>query len=74
MGFIYVLRLDEMETYIGLNAETTQRWRRIFWLLFIIERSDALLSNPKCSKVSVLTLFPQGVHAERRDRYKIQQR
>lgn len=42
IGFVEALGLDESNTYIGLDMETAQRRCRIFWLLFITERSVAL--------------------------------
>jgi hypothetical protein len=43
IGFIEALGLDEKNTYTGLDMETAQRRCRIFWLLFITERSVASL-------------------------------
>ncbi|KAF9765517.1 hypothetical protein IL306_002187 [Fusarium sp. DS 682] len=43
IGFIEALGLDETNTYTGLDIETAQRRCRIFWLLFITERSVASL-------------------------------
>lgn len=43
IGFIEALGLDDASTYTSLDLETTQRRCRIFWLLFITERSVASL-------------------------------
>ncbi|CAM1501426.1 Fc.00g105880.m01.CDS01 [Cosmosporella sp. VM-42] len=42
IGFIQVLRLDEPDVYADLDSETSQRRRRLFWLLFITERAYAI--------------------------------
>jgi hypothetical protein len=39
IGFIQALGLDKTQTYTKLDTETGQRQRRIFWLLFVTERS-----------------------------------
>lgn len=48
IGFIEALGLDETTNYTGLDTETAQRRCRIFWLLFITERSvpPLLTSHP----------------------------
>jgi hypothetical protein len=38
IGFVQALRLDEEDSYFGVDAETEQRRRRLFWLLLITER------------------------------------
>lgn len=38
IGFIEALQLGEPESYVGLDADTEQRRRRLFWLLFVTER------------------------------------
>jgi hypothetical protein len=38
IGFALSLGLGEPETYLGLDIETQQRRRRLFWLLFVTER------------------------------------
>jgi hypothetical protein len=38
ISFALSLGLDDPETYLGLDAETHQRRRRLFWLLFVTER------------------------------------
>jgi hypothetical protein len=38
IGFALNLGLGEPETYLGLDTETQQRRRRLFWLLFVTER------------------------------------
>ncbi|UPK92496.1 hypothetical protein LCI18_003431 [Fusarium solani-melongenae] len=42
IGFVEALRLGEPESYIGLDADTEQRRRRLFWLLFVTERAYAI--------------------------------
>ncbi|VUC29011.1 unnamed protein product [Clonostachys rosea] len=39
IGFAQALELDEPESYIDLDLSTRQRRRRLFWLLFVSERS-----------------------------------
>lgn len=43
IGFAQALRLDETDTYGGLDSKTAQRRRRLFWLLFITERLVSLV-------------------------------
>lgn len=38
IGFALSLGLADPETYLGLNTETQQFRRRLFWLLFVTER------------------------------------
>ncbi|KAJ4204534.1 hypothetical protein NW759_014871 [Fusarium solani] len=38
IGFVEALRLGEPESYMGLDADTEQRSKRLFWLLFVTER------------------------------------
>ena len=45
IGFLQALRLDEEESYIGLETTTAQRRRRLFWLVFITER---LVTTKSC--------------------------
>lgn len=38
IGFVLLLGLDDEDAYSGMNETVSQRWRRIFWLLFVTER------------------------------------
>lgn len=38
IGFAQMLGMDDPEFYVGIDAKTSQRCRRLFWLLFISER------------------------------------
>lgn len=38
IGFAQSLGLDDPDTYIGLDTDTSQRRRVLFWLLFVTER------------------------------------
>ncbi|PNY29703.1 sucrose utilization protein SUC1, partial [Tolypocladium capitatum] len=42
IGLAQSLGVDDASSYVGLDAETQQRRRRLFWLLFITERAYAL--------------------------------
>lgn len=42
IGFVQALRLDEEDSYFGVDTETEQRRRRLFWLLLVTERAYAI--------------------------------
>lgn len=45
ISFALSLRMGEESSYSGLNIETAQRHRRLYWLLFITERYTNITSG-----------------------------
>ncbi|KAJ4323278.1 hypothetical protein N0V84_004406 [Fusarium piperis] len=40
IGFVEAFQLGEPESYVGLDPDTEQRRKRLFWLMFVTESTD----------------------------------